>query len=74
VIIPHENEKDLVEIPVEITGKLDIRPVKWIDEVLDLALAEPMRPATPVAAATATEGKAAPESEGDSETNVIRPH
>ncbi len=74
VIIPHENEKDLAEIPVEITGKLDIRPVKWIDEVLDLALAEPMRPATPVVATTPTEGKAAPESDGDSETNVIRPH
>jgi ATP-dependent Lon protease len=74
VIIPHENEKDLAEIPVEITGKLDIRPVKWIDEVLDLALAEPLRPATAAATATATEGKAAPESDAESEANVIRPH
>jgi ATP-dependent Lon protease len=74
VIIPQENEKDLAEIPVEITGKLDIRPVKWIDEVLDLALAEPMRPVAPAVAATASEGKAAPESDEESETNVIRPH
>ena len=39
VIIPEENEKDLVEIPKNILSKLEIHPVKWIDEVLDLALA-----------------------------------
>jgi len=38
VIIPHDNEKDLVEIPKNIKGALDIRPVKWIDEVLEIAL------------------------------------
>jgi len=38
VIIPQENEKDLTEIPTTITGKLDIRPVRWIDEVLEIAL------------------------------------
>ncbi len=38
VLIPHENEKDLVEIPKNIKDKLDIRPVKWIDEVLEVAL------------------------------------
>ncbi|HEV7633255.1 MAG TPA: endopeptidase La [Steroidobacteraceae bacterium] len=38
VLIPVDNEKDLVEIPDNIKGKLDIRPVKWIDEVLELAL------------------------------------
>jgi ATP-dependent Lon protease len=38
VLIPLENEKDLVEIPKNIKGKLDIRPVKWIDEVLEVAL------------------------------------
>jgi len=39
VLIPVENEKDLSEIPDEIKSGLDIRPVKWIDEVLDVALA-----------------------------------
>ena len=43
VLIPHENEKDLVEIPKNILSKLDIKPVRWIDEVLELALTE--RPA-----------------------------
>ncbi|MEF3193731.1 MAG: endopeptidase La [Halothiobacillaceae bacterium] len=44
VIIPEENRKDLVEIPKNIQAKLDIRPVKWIDQVLDIALAEKPRP------------------------------
>lgn len=39
VLIPIENEKDLSEIPDEIKSGLDIRPVQWIDEVLDVALA-----------------------------------
>jgi len=39
VLIPEENMKDLAEIPERIKKDLDIRPVKWIDEVLDLALA-----------------------------------
>jgi len=38
VLIPEENKKDLVEIPDNIKGKLDIRPVRWIDEVLEVAL------------------------------------
>src|SRR5699024_8718442 len=37
VLIPEENEKDLDEIPERIKKGLEIRPVKWIDEVLDLA-------------------------------------
>ncbi|MBZ0095606.1 MAG: endopeptidase La [Sulfuricella sp.] len=38
VLIPHENVKDLVEIPDNIKNRLDIHPVKWIDEVLAYAL------------------------------------
>ncbi len=38
VLIPSENEKDLVEIPDNIKEKLDIRPIKWIDEVLEIGL------------------------------------
>ncbi len=37
-LIPKENEKDLAEIPDRIKKDLDIRPVEWIDEVLDIAL------------------------------------
>ncbi len=38
VLIPDENRKDLSDIPKNIQDKLDIRPVKWIDEVLEVAL------------------------------------
>ncbi len=38
VIIPKENERDLKEIPDKIKEELQIRPVKWIDEVLQIAL------------------------------------
>lgn len=38
VLIPKENEKDLSEIPKNIKQKLEIIPVQWIDEVLQVAL------------------------------------
>jgi ATP-dependent Lon protease len=38
VLIPQENAKDLTEIPDNIKNRLDIHPVKWIDQVLALAL------------------------------------
>jgi len=46
VIIPDENARDLKEIPDNIKESLEIRPVKWIDEVLDIALAYPPEPRT----------------------------
>ncbi|MGD2006889.1 MAG: endopeptidase La [Cellvibrionales bacterium] len=38
VLIPRENERDLKEVPDNIKADLDIQPVKWIDEVLAIAL------------------------------------
>jgi ATP-dependent Lon protease len=38
VMIPEQNVKDLVDIPDNIKNKLDIHPVKWIDQVLEIAL------------------------------------
>ena len=38
VIIPDENSRDLKEIPNNIKADLEIKPVKWIDEVLEIAL------------------------------------
>ncbi|KXI28705.1 endopeptidase La [Paraglaciecola hydrolytica] len=40
VIIPYENERDLEEIPDNVKKDISIHPVRWIDEVLLLALAE----------------------------------
>jgi ATP-dependent Lon protease len=47
VIIPDENRKDLVDIPAAVTRHMKIVPVKWIDEVLELALESPL-PGRPV--------------------------
>jgi ATP-dependent Lon protease len=44
VIIPEENRKDLADIPANVTRDLEIVPVKWIDEVLDIALERPLAP------------------------------
>lgn len=38
VLIPEENRRDLKEVPENIKGALDIRPVRWIDDVLAVAL------------------------------------
>ncbi|MCC4596293.1 endopeptidase La [Xanthomonas campestris pv. phormiicola] len=54
VIIPEENRKDLADIPDNVTRDLKIVPVKWIDEVLDLALETPLKPKAAAA------GEAAP--------------
>ncbi len=49
VIIPKENEKNLMELPEQITKKLKIIPVEWIDEVLTLALSQKIKPVESIA-------------------------
>jgi ATP-dependent Lon protease len=44
VLIPAENEKDLVEIPQAVKDHLKIHVVAHVDEVLALALAQPLTP------------------------------
>ncbi len=60
VVIPSENVKDLVEIPDNIKGKLNIEPVRWIDEVFKHALERMPEPA-PASAATPAAPPPAPE-------------
>ncbi len=62
VIIPDENRKDLADIPANVTRDLDIIPVKWIDEVLDIALETPLKPkaARKKAPRVAVRGKSKP--------------
>jgi ATP-dependent Lon protease len=38
ILIPEQNLKDLIDIPDEIKHGVDIIPVKWIDQVIELAL------------------------------------
>ncbi|MDH7943218.1 endopeptidase La [Pseudohongiella sp. SYSU M77423] len=47
VIIPADNERDLKEIPDNIKAELSIHPVKWIDEVLEIALERMPTPIPP---------------------------
>ncbi|MFC7497750.1 endopeptidase La [Enterovirga sp. GCM10030262] len=66
VLIPAENEKDLVEIPANITAGLEIVPVSHVDEVLARALVTPIVPiewteADELAAVPPTELAAAPD-------------
>ena len=42
VIIPKDNERDLKEIPDNVKADLAIHPVKWIEDVLKLALEHPI--------------------------------
>ena len=71
VLIPHENEKDLAEIPKNIKDKLNILPVKWIDQVLQLALQH-----MPVADAKSKgkKGESLESSKGQKSTDIVRPH
>jgi ATP-dependent Lon protease len=62
VLIPDENQRDLKEIPDNIKGELIIHPVKWIDEVLEVALQRMPEPLPESTEKTSTEG---PESDAD---------
>jgi ATP-dependent Lon protease len=46
VVIPEENRKDLADIPKSVSQQIRIVPVRWIDEVLDIALERPLTPRT----------------------------
>ena len=58
VIIPEENRKDLADIPRNVTQGMKIIPVRWIDEVLDIALERPLVPhAAPAASPEGTKAE-----------------
>jgi ATP-dependent Lon protease len=71
VLIPHENVKDLTEIPDNIKNKLDIHPVKWIDQVLELALE---RLPEPLSEETIAEPVALPVAEEETATGASLKH
>jgi len=57
VIIPDDNVRDLKEIPDHIKEDLEIRAVKWIDEVLDVALEYMPEPGNESVNEAASEGE-----------------
>ncbi|MGD8710357.1 MAG: endopeptidase La, partial [Ectothiorhodospiraceae bacterium] len=71
VLIPEENRKDLADISKDIKGKLDVRPVRWIDEVLEVALAgQP----TPLPEPESAKEEEEPPRKGRKKRAVVRPH
>jgi ATP-dependent Lon protease len=73
VLIPDENQKDLAEIPDNIKGNLEIKPVKWIDEVLAVALTQQPTPSTQTEPAAAGVPVAAAADEKRTRRNGRRP-
>jgi ATP-dependent Lon protease len=71
VLIPHENEKDLAEIPKNIKDKLSILPVKWIDQVLEHAL---QHMPVPAAKSKGKKGQSIGRSKRQKSTDIVRPH
>jgi ATP-dependent Lon protease len=69
VMIPEQNVKDLVEIPDNVKNRLDIHPVKWIDEVLEIALER-----VPVALVNSDEMSAIPAPAVQTDSSVIVKH
>ena len=43
-MIPYENKRELIEIPKNIQQHIDVRPVRWIDEVFEVALEKMPKP------------------------------
>ena len=67
VIIPEENRKDLVELPKNIQESLEIKPLRWIDQVLELALERMPKP-------VAEPPEGGKPREAESESKAIRTH
>ncbi|MEX2525433.1 MAG: endopeptidase La [Gammaproteobacteria bacterium] len=72
VLIPWENERELVEIPRNIKQGLDIRPVRWMDEVLEIALQRMPEPNPAIEAAGEIVKKEEPKK--DKDKDVVLPH
>jgi ATP-dependent Lon protease len=71
VLIPEENAKDLAEIPDNIKAKLEIIPVRWIDQVLDVALAHPP---TPLSKGTGADADSPKSKEKEKKSSGVRAH
>ena len=73
VLIPKENEKDLVDIPKSVLSQLDMRPVQWIDDVLEVALQHMPTPLKEEAGEAKKPASQSKSKKGKS-TDPLRPH
>ena len=69
-----KTKKDLAEIPKNILSKLDIKPVRWIDEVVELALTEIPKPLAESDAVPESEAKAKKGSRAKKGSGTVRHH
>jgi len=74
VLIPEENRKDLKEIPENILNDIEVKPVRWIDEVLEIALQFSPEPLTKKELAEEKIEESGSRSENGSESSVIQTH
>ena len=74
VLIPDENTKDLAEIPQNIKDSLEIKPVKWIDEVLQVALRQMPAPVEAASEPSRGNDKARPRRAAKRATKQVRAH
>ncbi|EAR23349.1 endopeptidase La [Nitrococcus mobilis] len=75
VLIPEENRKDLADITKDVKNRLDIRPVRWIDEVLEVALTQQPTPLPESEGEAQEPGKDERRStKGRKKRDVVRPH
>ena len=74
VIIPADNERDLREIPDNVKAELDIRPVRWIDQVLELALEYQPSPISDDLVAKPAIGSATEEGDKSKEEMPVNTH
>ena len=72
VVIPQENEKDLAEIPDNVKEGLEIKSVKWIDEVLDLALTHMPEPGDESEEASAAKPRASTKRRSSKKSGVVK--
>src|SRR5579862_2061882 len=72
VLIPEENVKDLVEIPDEIKNRLDIHPVRWIEQVLERTLERQPAPIVEDAEKTQAPVPPGPAAAPDDKSAVIK--
>ena len=74
VMIPVENEKDLKEIPDNVKSKLKIHAVKWIEEVLHIALEETPKPSVKKTKQVVEESEIAAKPRRKSKSQPLSPH
>jgi ATP-dependent Lon protease len=72
VLIPEENVKDLTEIPDEIKSRIEIRSVRWIDQVLEAALESQPQPLAEDKEKDKPEGAVPPPAPADTTPAVLK--